>query len=172
MGSQKSSGRKRTGTMKKLLHTASLSLFARVVLGVLFLYASMDKLGDPAVFAQSIGNYKILPANFSIAAATILPWLELLCGVSLLLGFFTKGSSLILTVLLFLFTLAVISALLRSLDISCGCFTQDPGAQKIGWMKVVENTVLLLLSIYLFFSTSENFSIDDYQRRAKHSILN
>lgn len=158
--------------MKKFLHNPYLSLFARLLLGSVFIYASIDKLQDPAPFASSIGNYKIISAELSIIAATILPWLEILCGISLLLGIFVKGSSMTLTLLLFIFTIAVISALARSLDISCGCFTQDPGAQKMGWEKVVENVGLLLLSLYLLFSTNHRYALNIFWRNAKNSTTN
>ena len=153
--------------MKKVLENKYLPLIARLILGIVFIYASIDKLADPVPFAQSIGNYKILPSAVALIVATVLPWLELLCGVSLLTGFFTGGSSLTVSVLLFMFTLFVVSALLRSLDISCGCFTQDPNAQKIGWMKVAENIGLLLLSVYLFFSTSKFFTVDGIRKNLK-----
>ena len=169
MGRKKSSNGEGAGAMKRILENKYLSLIARFILGIVFIYASIDKLADPALFAQSIGNYKILPSDIALIVATVLPWLEMLCGVSLLIGFFTGGSSLTVSVLLFIFTLFVISALLRSLDISCGCFTQDPNAHKIGWMKVAENIGLLSLSVYLFFSTGKIFSIDGYKKEFKRS---
>jgi hypothetical protein len=52
--------------------------------------------------------------------------------------------------------------LVRGLDISCGCFTQDPAAGKIGWTKVLENTELLALSVFLLFSKSNKFSLETF----------
>jgi uncharacterized membrane protein YphA (DoxX/SURF4 family) len=99
--------------------------------------------------------------------ATILPWVELLCGFAVLFGVLLRGSSLLLSTMLALFTLAVISALLRGLDISCGCFTQDPAAGHIGWMKVVQNTTLFVLTLFLYFSDTTKFSIIEYLQKSE-----
>ena len=57
----------------------------------------------------------------------VLPWLELCSGVLLVTGLWLRASAGIATALFGVFTLAVLSALLRGLDISCGCFgTSSP----------------------------------------------
>ena len=153
-------------TMKTLLNNAHLVLLVRLFIGLLFIVSSLEKIVDPAAFAQSIAAYKILPTWLPIILATVLPWLELLCGFSVLFGAFTKGSSIILTAMLLVFTAAVIAALVRGLDISCGCFTQDPTAGKIGWMKVLQNTTLTVLTLFLYFSNTESFTLLHYVRES------
>lgn len=118
----------------------------RITLGVVFVYASIEKLADPSAFATSISAYKVLAGTSALVVATILPWVELLCGAGLLFGVYVKGSSTIALVLLLGFTAAVLSALVRGLDIACGCYTQDPSARHIGYWKVGENAVLLVVA--------------------------
>ena len=55
--------------------------------------------------------------------AIILPWIELTCGLLLILGLLTKGSVFIIDSLLFIFILALGFNLYRGFDISCGWFT-------------------------------------------------
>jgi len=150
--------------MKTLLANPHVVLLVRVFVGLLFVVSSVDKIADPAAFAQSITNYQILPGWSTMALATTLPWLELLCGFAVMFGVFERGGSLVLSVLLTVFTLAVISGLVRGLDISCGCFTQDPHAGRIGWMKVLENTALLGLTLFLLFSETNSFSVSRYMQ--------
>jgi uncharacterized membrane protein YphA (DoxX/SURF4 family) len=130
----------------------------------MFVVVSLEKIVEPAAFAQSIANYNILSFPVSLVLATIVPWLELVCGLCILFGLFLRGSSLLLSILLGIFTLAVLSALLRGLDIACGCFTQDPTVGKIGWIKIIQNLALLALALFLYFSTSVKFSIETYLR--------
>lgn len=156
--------------MKQVLANDYLTLIARTFLGFLFIIASIAKIADPAAFAASIGNYKIVSGALLMVFATLLPWVELLCGLCLLAGILTRGSSFLLTSLLVVFTLAIISALLRGLDITCGCFTQDPDAGKVGWMKVAENAGLIFLGLFTLFSTSVKFSLQTYL--ARHSANN
>ncbi|MBM4161659.1 MAG: DoxX family membrane protein [Ignavibacteria bacterium] len=150
--------------MKPLLSNDYLVLLTRTFLGLLFVVVSLEKIVEPAAFAQSIANYKIVGPPLTVVLATVLPWLELLCGFALLFGIFLRGSSLLLSGMLVVFTAGVISALLRGLDIACGCFTQDPSVGKIGWMKVLQNGTLLALSVFLYFSSSVRFSISQYLR--------
>src|SRR4029077_2320380 len=77
---------------------------------------------DPAQFANDIDNYKILPWPISVGLAFYLPWLEMFCGLALILRRLYLGGLSILTGLILVFTLATIAAKIRGLDITCGCF--------------------------------------------------
>lgn len=146
--------------MKTLLNNPWLELATRLVVGTIFISASIEKAADPNAFATLIDNYKILPPQMSLIAASTLPWLELVCGLSILFGIGTRGGSLVLGLLTFGFTLAVISGVLRGLDISCGCFTLDPEVGQIGWRKVAENTGLIVLFLFLVYSDGARFTLE------------
>jgi len=93
-----------------------------LIVGGIFIYAGMIKAVDPLRFAIDIDNYKMLPWAIGVRLAFYLPWLELLCGLALILRFFYRGGLLILTALTFVFIAASIIAKVRGLDITCGCF--------------------------------------------------
>jgi uncharacterized membrane protein YphA (DoxX/SURF4 family) len=152
--------------MKSLLENPYLVLLVRIFIGLLFIVGSLEKIVDPAAFAQSIANYKMLPGWLESVVATALPWLELLCGFSVLFGALERGSSLLLSAMLIVFTLAIVIALARGLDISCGCFTQDPTAGKIGWLKVLQNATLIVLTLFLYFSNSESFTLLQFLQKS------
>ena len=63
---------------------------------------------------------------------------------------------------LVVFTLAILSALLRGLDITCGCFTQDPEAATIGWFKIAENLGFLVVGVWLLLAGEGRFSLQHY----------
>jgi putative oxidoreductase len=126
-------------------------LLVRVVVGFLFIAASIDKIASPDTFAAAIGNYHLLPSSLLVPVATVLPWMELLCGIGLVSGFHDRGSALLVSCMLIVFTLAVFTALFRGLDISCGCFTLDPGVRHVGWSKIIENLLLLGASLTALF---------------------
>jgi uncharacterized membrane protein YphA (DoxX/SURF4 family) len=92
-----------------------------IVAGI-FIYAGAIKALDPVQFASDIDNYKILPWPVSVALAFYLPWLEILCGLALVVRLFYRGALSILSALIVVFTLATIAAKARGLDITCGCF--------------------------------------------------
>lgn len=148
--------------MKNLLSNPHLVLITRVFIGLLFVFSSLEKIVDPSAFARSVADYGLLPSWMPAIIATVLPWVELLCGFAVLFGVFLPGSSLLLSTMIFIFTLAVMSALLRGLDISCGCFTQDPAAGRIGWIKVLQNASLFVLTSFLYFSRTTKFSLVEF----------
>jgi uncharacterized membrane protein YphA (DoxX/SURF4 family) len=102
-------------------------LAIRLVLGIVFIYAAIDKIANPAAFAQSIYNYRMLPEEFINLMALTLPWLEIICGVLIVAGIFVRGSALLIGFMLLVFIVAISFALVRGLDISCGCFSQEGG---------------------------------------------
>jgi len=148
--------------MKSILTNTILILLVRIFLGGLFIIASLDKIADPAAFATSILNYKIVGPLLAMVIATILPSLELLCGLSLILGLYPRTSAILITLMLVGFTILIISALVRGLDISCGCFTQDPNASKIGYFKILENIGMIMLGILLLFVQNYGITLTQF----------
>ncbi len=139
----------------------------RVILGIVFIFASIEKIADPGAFASSISGYRIVSSGPALLIATVLPWIELLCGFGLLVGLFERGSALLALIMLTVFTVAVLSALWRGLDISCGCYTQDPTAGRIGWWKVGEDTVLIAISLLVLHRPSSGFSLARFNTRER-----
>jgi len=97
--------------------------------------------------------------------------LELLCGLSLILGLYPRGSELLITAMLVGFTLLIASALLRGLDISCGCFSQDPIVSKIGYQKIAENCGLILLSMWLLLIRNQDINLFRLLKRHPDSSI-
>jgi putative oxidoreductase len=93
-----------------------------LIIGGIFIYAGVMKISDPAGFANDIDNYKILPWPLTVRLAFYLPWLEILCGLAVILGLLYRGGLLILTMLVWIFIIASVIAKARGLDITCGCF--------------------------------------------------
>jgi putative oxidoreductase len=93
-----------------------------LIAGGIFIYAGVMKIFDPVGFANDIDNYKILPWPLTVRLAFYLPWLEILCGLAVILGLLYRGGLLILTMLISIFIIASVIAKARGLDITCGCF--------------------------------------------------
>jgi uncharacterized membrane protein YphA (DoxX/SURF4 family) len=145
--------------MKSLLSNRTLILLARIFLGGLFVVAGLDKITDSQAFANSVLQYKVVGPTLAMWTTTILPSLELLCGLSLLIGLYPRGCEMLMSLMLVGFTILVASALLRGLDISCGCFSQDPNVSKIGYQKILENCGLIVLSLWLLFAPNQDINL-------------
>jgi putative oxidoreductase len=137
-----------------------LTFAGRLLIGGLFIYASFYKIFDPLGFAASIRNYGILPAQWSNAVALTLPWLEMMAGVFLIIGFQTKPSALLTTVMLGVFLGAIVYAFSIGLDIDCGCFgsaASSPG--RVGLYHIVRDSSLLAVSLFVLIADRGDLGI-------------
>ena len=123
----------------------------RTGLGVVFIWASWDKIWHPAEFAVIVSNYSLLPDAAINPTALLLPWFELLCGLLLLGGRLVPGAALSVDALLVIFILATGFNLYRGLDINCGCFSVSPDAGGQARLHLVRNGLLLAAGLWLFF---------------------
>ncbi len=94
----------------------------RVAYGLLFVYAGAEKIADPVTFAGVIHNYQIVPVKLVYAVALGLPALEVVCGLALCAGTLARGAVVVLNALMAVFIAVMGIALLRGLDVTCGCF--------------------------------------------------
>ncbi len=141
-----------------------VSLIARILLGAVFIYASLDKIRYPEPFAQNIAGYDILPMSLVNIAAIWLPWLELVGGAMLVIGIWVRSNAMIMCFLLMAFIVALISAIVRGLDISCGCFEVGDSESMIGWRRVVEDAGLLILSLWLMKFPDSRWALEKTSR--------
>jgi len=131
------------------------ALCARMILGAIFIYASIDKILHPAAFAKAVYNYQILPEGLINLTAIVFPCLELILGLFLIIGLFREGSLCIVTFLLLVFFGSMMFNLARGLDIHCGCFsTSTDGTTNtpMAWY-VFRDGLFLLPALYLLYHT-------------------
>lgn len=123
----------------------TVSFIARLVLGGLFIFAGTAKIYDPGTFAVELDRYQLIPWKICVTIAYYLPWVEFLAGLSLFLKSFERGALLLITLLLSVFTLALASAMVRGLNIDCGCFG-NAFASTGTILPILRNLVLLLFT--------------------------
>lgn len=116
----------------------------RIGLGVMFIAASVYKIGTPGSFAHQIYNYKILPGWAVNPAAMALPWLQLFSGLALVLNRFVTGASMLIALMMLTFLGALGSALVRDLNIACGCFKS--GGSPATWLTFARDAGLFSLA--------------------------
>ena len=117
----------------------------RIALGVIFIYAALIKIADPVGFAGSVAAYQILPYFASYFAAAVLPFTELACGLLLVLGYRVRSGTLIIAGMNLVFMAALASAIVRGLDIDCGCFKQG-GEKTSPWVALARDAAFLAMA--------------------------
>ena len=102
-----------------------LNLLLRLAFGGLFVYAGGVKLIEPlglVSFTDDIRTFHLLSDPWVAWLAMSLPWFELFCGIAVMIGPLRQGGLILLNLSLLGFLGALISAWVRGLDVSCGCF--------------------------------------------------
>ena len=141
-------------------------LAVRLIVGCTMLWAGLTKISEPLLFAQTVRAYEVLPMVLINPFAIAVPWIEVVVGVCLVVGCWTRSSSLVSLGLLTAFGVALGINLVRGADLSCGCFALDgTGGSLHG--ALVRDLLLLAGSGILLASHTVPFSLDSLLSRAK-----
>lgn len=146
-------------TFNKVLHNDYLGLIVRLTVGILFIYASYDKILAPAQFARIVYNFHLLPGELVNIAAIVMPWVEFMCGLALILGIYKKGGVVILNALMIVFMVAITVNIFRGVDLECGCFTVSSKAKSNALSLLLRDFGYLAMTLYLFFNRSQRFEL-------------
>jgi putative oxidoreductase len=122
----------------------------RLLLGAVFIYAAIFKMGSPQDFADSIAAYQILPFSVINVLALGLPFFELACGLLVIVGLFLRPAILGILVMLFIFIGTLIIALFRELSIDCGCFGAHSWLDSKPWFDLFRDGVLLAITVFVY----------------------
>jgi uncharacterized membrane protein YphA (DoxX/SURF4 family) len=141
-------------------------LLIRWLLGFLFLYMGLNKALHPVDFLKLVRQYDMLHWHILLnLVASLLPWFEVFCALLLLAGVAVRGAALLLMMMLIPFTVVVIRRALAiqaaaglpfcAIRFDCGCGM----GEVLICGKIVENTLLTLLSIALLFCRRSGLSL-------------
>ncbi len=99
-----------------------VGLLARLFLGIVLVVAGVAKVGRPLTSQRAVQAYEILPTDLAGYVGLALPFLEIVLGILLVLGLFTRPAAIVSTVLMVAFIIGISQAWARGLSIDCGCF--------------------------------------------------
>jgi uncharacterized membrane protein YphA (DoxX/SURF4 family) len=145
---------------------AWLAVPIRWYLGVLFIGACLHKIAEPSSFAVDIATYDILPLVAVNLVAIVLPWIELIAGGMLIVGWRVRAASLLVAAMMLVFLGALCMALARGLDMSCGCFaSQGSEEDPISRLTVLRDLVWLSLALFVVAFDRGHVGIDGWLER-------
>jgi len=113
----------------------------RLALGAIFLYAAVTKLPDMAAFASDVANYRVLPPALVPFAAAAVVGVEAVAGLALVAGVGARAAALVVSAMLLVFISGLAQALVRGIDLRCGCFG---GTESATWGTVARDAAMLL----------------------------
>jgi putative oxidoreductase len=132
---------------------------ARVLLGALLVWAGAAKIGHAEALAGAIAGFRLLPPGLVAPLAVILPFFEVLLGLYLLAGLFTRIAAAIATAQFLIYAAAIASAVLRGIPANCGCF--GPGDAAVAdWPHVALDLALAAIALFIAAGAPGAFALD------------
>ena len=143
---------------------AWLGLIARLVTGGVWIVAGALKVTDPASSIAAIRAYELLPGSVVEPLGYALPAIEIVIGVALVAGAFTRGAALVSAVLFLAFIIGIASVWARGIEIDCGCFggggPEEDAASSYPW-EIARDVALLAASCYLVVVRRTRLAVDN-----------
>jgi len=137
--------------MGKKIDRKWIAFSIRWIIGITFIAASIHKIVWPAEFAKILYGYDLFP-HFSInLIAIILPFVELVTGLSLIFNIYSKAATMLVGIMLAAFILAISINMARGHEFDCGCFSFGSENPLTGTKFIlIRDIFLLVLCIYMF----------------------
>ena len=134
------------------------------LLGVLFLYAGALKLMHPDALFTDIQSYDLVSYRVAYLGAYGLPALEIVSALGLFFRCFRREAALVLAVLTMIFIIALTTAWVRGIDISCGCFGK-PGAITNYPLLVGRDVLIIICCGFVLFRYTREGARGKYNAR-------
>jgi uncharacterized membrane protein YphA (DoxX/SURF4 family) len=127
----------------KILHW-----ICRLILAGVFIYSGYVKVQEPLQFAVTISGYKMVPENLIFPMARRLPWVEIVLGLAILIGWKIRYFSAATAALLLFFIAVLAITISRGIEANCGCFGLD---ERISPLTILRDSLFLIPALYLMF---------------------
>lgn len=150
------------------LRSYQLLFLGRIFLGLIFAYSGYTKLIEPVEnFRGAIAAYGIIPYLFIPFLAYVIPWIELVFGVFLLLGYLSRVSALVLGVMSVSFVLLILVTRLvtGTLPADCGCFGEGSLIHLTPLQVIFVDLCNTIIGIRLAFLKAPPLSLDSFLKQ-------
>lgn len=147
-----------------MLSNPRLLLTLRLLTGVIFITASLNKIFHPASFRAIIAEYRLLPEFLLSFAAVTLPWVEFFCGVMIIFNIWAQSNALILTGIMIGFVAGISNNLLRGIIHDCGCFDILGINEPIGIAVIIRDIVFILIALPILLYGENKFTAGKKKR--------
>ena len=145
--------------MRQLIDHNLATIVSRLLVGGIFIYASFYKIVDPSGFAKSIWYYHMVPGDLINLMALIMPWMELICGITVIVGVFYRGSVMLINLMMLVFIIALSSAVFRGINIDCGCFKAAQESNESALNALYFDLALMVPVVHLMVSKSRRWML-------------
>ena len=142
---------------------SAVAFVARLIPGVVWIWAGGAKLHNPYASAQAVRAYQILPWRVADIVGHVLPAVEVVVGVALILGVLSRFVGAVSSLLLLAFVIGIASVWARGIEIDCGCFGgggYDPNASARYPWEIARDIGLMACSLFVVWQGGGRWAAD------------
>ncbi|WP_354004756.1 DoxX family protein [Olivibacter sp. 47] len=146
-------------TTVKQHKSSFLLIFSRLFVGFLFVFSGLIKANDPIGFSYKLQEYfevfhVAFLNNYAVAFAIVLCSLEIVLGILLLFGLYSKKVALGLLLLIVFFTFLTFYSAFFNVVTSCGCF--GDAIKLTPWQSFSKDLILSFFILIIFLNRKKN----------------
>ncbi len=150
-----------------------ISYALRAILGLVMLIAGLLKLVDLEASGKAVRAYLLFPDQVSDLLGILLPCAEIILGIFLLAGLFTRISAVLVALMLAAFIFGIARAWMLGISIDCGCFGGGgyvaPDETKYP-QEIARDAALLVGAVLLAVLGPGRLALDAWLRPAKVAL--
>ena len=146
----------------------------RVFVGLILFLAGITKLTTFNVFVADVSSYQIIPIAMVTPVSYLLVSAEITLGLGLGIGYFSRGASILASILFLLFSVALAYILLQDITVTdCGCGNilfsllemLGVSVSTPNWKMVFTDVVLTGVCIGIASSSQRGYGLDSFLRQ-------
>ena len=150
----------------------------RIMLGAILLFAGIAKLSNFSAFVNDVASYQMLPTGMVKPISYLLVSAEITLGITLNVGYFSRGAGILASFLFLIFVIALANVLWRELPVAdCGCtnflftFLDFLGlsiSTTPNWKMVFVDIALGIASFGVTCSPKRGYGLESLIRQVRH----
>jgi uncharacterized membrane protein YphA (DoxX/SURF4 family) len=148
--------------------SATLVFIFRSGLGLLFLFSGISKLIDVQSLAVTIKSLSIGLGAVATEVAFLLCIVEILAGILLTIGLFTRHSSLAVMLLLIVFIAVFLPQLMVQNEVDCNCFGPFISS-RVDATFFVRDLLLLAMVFIVHYKEKQILAVDNLISKGENS---
>jgi uncharacterized membrane protein YphA (DoxX/SURF4 family) len=161
--------------LNSILYGNRLTVLIRIVLGAMLVFTGAVKITDPVSFGQIVARYEILPPSLVPYAASFIPALELILGLTLLIGIKVRASAGLAVLLMAAFIVFISVNVFRGRSFDCGCFQLHllgiGLSEALGPWLILRNCLFLAGFAILYRADRHLLSLENFAEKTRLSNL-
>ncbi|MCG9129765.1 DoxX family membrane protein [Candidatus Poribacteria bacterium] len=146
----------------------------RVFVGLILFLAGIAKLTSFNAFVADVSSYQIIPIEMLKPVSYLLVSAEFTLGLGLVIGYFSRGASIVASILFLVFSVALAYILLQDLAVTdCGCGNilfsllemLGVSVSTPNWKMVFTDVILTGVCIGIASSSQRGYGLDSFLRQ-------